>query len=52
MGCGGSWQIALLWMAVLAAGVESVKMGADLVLRVADLLPALRLKEKGSAPYP
>ncbi len=42
-------QIALVWMAVLAAGVTKVKMGADTVLEVADVVPALRLKEKGSA---
>ena len=41
-----------MWMAVLAAGVKSVKMGADTELLVADLVPALHLKAKGSAPYP
>ena len=54
-GCGGG-QIALLWMAVLEAGVKRVKMGADtwkvadLVVEVAQLVPALHLKEKRSAP--
>jgi hypothetical protein len=48
-GGGGGDQIALLWMAVLAAGVKSVKLGADLVVEVAQLVPALHLKPKGSA---
>jgi hypothetical protein len=42
-------QIALVWMAVLAAGVARVKMGAD-SFAAADLVPALRLKAKGSVP--
>ena len=44
----GDWQIGLVWMAVLAAGVKTVKMGADTVLAVADVVPALRLKTTGS----
>jgi hypothetical protein len=47
-GLGGG-QIALVWMAVLEAGVTSVKMGADTVLTVAELVPVLRLKDKGYA---
>ena len=39
-------------MAALPAGVRTVKMGADTVLEVAKLLPALRLKDMGSAPRP
>ena len=46
-GGGGCWQAALLWMAVLAAGVKAVRLGADTVLPVADLVPVLALKEKG-----
>ncbi len=34
-------------MAVLVAEVKEVKMGADTVVMVADLVPALRLKESG-----
>ena len=45
-------QIALVWMAVLAAGVKTVKMGADTVLAVADVVPALCLKTSRSAPPP
>ncbi len=41
-------QIVLVWMAVLAAGVATVKMG-DKVLAVAELVPDLRLKDKGYA---
>jgi hypothetical protein len=43
-------QIVLLWIAVLEAGVKMVKMGADNVLSVSELVPNLRLKEKGYAP--
>jgi hypothetical protein len=43
--------MAVLWMAVLAAGVRMVKMGVD-TFAVADLVPALHLKEKRSAPPP
>jgi hypothetical protein len=35
-------------MAVLAAGVKTVKMGADTVLAVAGLVPILHLKDKMS----
>jgi hypothetical protein len=49
---GGFWQIALVWMAVLAAGVKTVKMGADTVLAVADVVPALCLKTSRSARPP
>jgi hypothetical protein len=46
----GGGQIALVWIAVLAAGVARMKMGADEVLTVAELVPVLRLKEKKYAP--
>ena len=48
-GLGGG-QIALVWIALLAAGVTTVKMGADTVLLVSELVPVLRLKDKGYAP--
>ncbi len=50
---GGVRQAALVWNAVLAAeSVTTVKMGADTELAVADLVPALRLKERGCARPP
>ena len=36
-----------MWMAVLAAGVKVVRIGADTVLPVADLVPVLALKQTG-----
>ena len=46
-------QLALLWLEVLSLGeAKRVRLGVDLVLSVADLLPVLLLKEKGSAPAP
>ncbi len=41
--------MALVWLAVLAAGVKRVGLGADKVLEVAQLLPILDLKKTGSA---
>ena len=38
-------------MAVLAAEVKTVKVGADMVLKVADVVPALCLKTSRSAPH-
>ncbi len=37
-------QIALVWIAVLAAGVKTVRMGHNAELAMADVVPALRLK--------
>jgi hypothetical protein len=37
-------------MEVLGARVERVRMGADVALAVADAVPALHLKERGSVP--
>jgi hypothetical protein len=48
----GGRQVALVWMEVLGARVERVRMGADLALAVADVVPALHLKERGSVPPP
>ena len=41
----------MVWMAVLAAGVDKVQLGADKVLAVKDLVPLLCLKERESAPH-
>ncbi len=50
---GGVRQAALVWNAVFAAeSVTRVKMGADTELAVANLVPALRLKETRSARPP
>jgi hypothetical protein len=43
----GGEQLALVWTAVLTAGVKSVKLGSDLELAVADVVPTLILKENG-----
>ncbi len=44
----GRRQIALVWLAVLEAGVvNTVKMGEDMVL-VKNVMPVLRLKDIGS----
>ena len=45
-------QVAVVWMEVLGARVERVRMGADVALAVADAVPALHLKERGSVPPP
>ena len=50
MGGWGGGQVALVWIRLLEAGVRTVKLGTDIVLRVDDVMPALRLKEKGSVP--
>ena len=39
-----AWQMALIWMAVLEAEAKRVKLGADTVLEVEDVMPSLRLK--------
>ncbi len=44
----GERQVALVWMEVLGARVERVRMGADVALAVVDAVPALHLKERGS----
>jgi hypothetical protein len=50
--CGAGGQIALVWMAVLAAGARTVRIGIgpDSVRAVRDVVPALLLKESGSVP--
>jgi hypothetical protein len=45
-------QVALVWLAVFEAGTTAVRMGADRLVAVADLVPALCLKERGSVALP
>ncbi len=50
----GRWELrgqaALVWMKVLEEGVETVRLGSDTVLAVADVVPALLLQPTKSCP--